>query len=92
MKRVLALLKAELYHYSDGKKVAGPHADLSGDVSDLRGDVSDLSGDVSGLRGDVSGLSGYVSDLRGDVDAAEITDEERANGVDVADLVVAEDK
>ena len=85
MKRVLALLKAELYHYSDGKKVAGPHADL-------RGDVSDLSGDVSGLRGYVSGLSGYVSGLRGDVDAAEITDEERANGVDVADLVVAEDK
>ena len=60
---------------------------LTGDLSKLSGDVSGLSGDVSGLRGDVSGLRGYVSGLRGDVDDCGLTDDERAQGVDVRDLI-----
>ena len=60
---------------------------LSRIVNPLTCNVSGLRGDVSGLRGNVSGLRGNVSGLTGDVDAADLTDEERAAGVDVADLL-----
>lgn len=42
------------------------------------------------LRGDVTGLTGDVSGLRGDIDSCEITQEERAKGLDIATLVVKE--
>ena len=94
MKAVLSLVKTELYHYVNGKRVEGVPTGLLGDVSGLLGDVSDLRGDVSGLRGDVidlrgdvSGLFGNVTGLRGDVDEAEITDKEREKGVNVKDLI-----
>ena len=80
MKAVLSLVKTELYHYVNGKRVEGVPSGLRGDVIDLRGNVSDLFGDVSGLFGDVSGL-------RGNVDEAEITDKEREKGVNVKDLI-----
>ena len=38
------------------------------------------------LTGDLSGLSGNVTGLSGDVDLCEITDADRANGVNVQDL------
>ena len=46
MKAVLSLVKTELYHYVNGKRVEGVPTGLRGDVSGLSGDVSDLSGDV----------------------------------------------
>ena len=73
MKAVLSLVKKELYHYVNGKRVEGVPTDLRGNVTDLSGDVSDLSGNVTGLRGDV--------------DEAEITDKERQKGVNVKDLI-----
>ena len=62
---------------------------LTGDTSSLSGDVTGLSGNVSGLRGDVSGLSGCVTGLSGDVDTCEITDADRAAGIEIASLVAA---
>ena len=44
----------------------------------------------SGLSGDVTGLRGNVTGLWGDVDECEITDEERAKGVDVKELIKGE--
>jgi len=109
MKKALTRIESKIWHFVNGEKVIGAHANLSGyvssglrgDVSGLSGDVSGLNGDVSGLSGDVSGLSGYVSDLSGyvsglsgcvsglsgDIDACDISDEERQKGVSVSELV-----
>ena len=43
------------------------------------------------IRGDVSDIWGDVSDIQGDIDAAEIADEERKNGIDIIDLVKTDD-
>ena len=43
--------------------------------------------DEEGNVTDHGNLSGDVSNLRGDVDDAEISDEDRKNGVKVSDLV-----
>ena len=42
---------------------------------------------INKLTGDTSHLSGNCTRLRGDLDAAEITDEERAAGVDIRSLI-----
>ena len=67
------------WYFSEGKRAEGIPPYLSGDVTDLWGNVT-------GLRGDVTGLRGKVTDLSGNVDACEITDEERAVGVDITTL------
>lgn len=47
MKKLLVKKEAVcVYHFVKGKRVAGPHPDL-------RGNVSGLSGDVTGLHGNV---------------------------------------
>ena len=93
MKKALTKTSS-LYHVINGSRVDGPHSDLRGDCSDLRGDCSglsgncsDLRGDCSGLRGDCSGLYGNCTGLSGDLDECELTDEERAAGVDIKELV-----
>ena len=73
MKKLLTKIEYNLYHIKDGMRIKGVH-------SELYGDISELSGDVSGLYGYVSGLSGYVSDC-------EITDEDRAKGIDISELI-----
>jgi hypothetical protein len=81
MKKVLRKnAKKELYYFVDGERIIGIPPGLRGDISDLRGDISGLRGNISGLRGDISGLTG-------DLDEAEITDEERRAGVDIASLI-----
>lgn len=74
MRKALTKNERKTWYFVDGKKIYGTPRDLWGDVSDLRGDVS-------GLRGD-------VSDLWGDVNDCDLTDEERAKGIDVKDLVL----
>ena len=53
---------------------------LTGDTSRLTGDYSRLSGNCTSLYGDCTGLSGNL-------DAAEITTEERTAGVDIRSLI-----
>jgi hypothetical protein len=91
MKKALRIEKKELYHFVEGVRVAGAPSGLWGNVDELWGDVSGLWGDVSGLWGNVSGLSGDVSGLRGNVDECEITDDDRAEGVNISDLIEEED-
>ena len=101
MKKLLTKIEYNLYHIKDGVRIKGVHSKLYGNVSGLSGNVSGLSGYVSGLSGDVSGLSGnvsglygnvsglfgYVSGLSGDVSDCEITDEDRAKGIDISELI-----
>lgn len=54
---------------------------------ELTGMHSGLRGNCIGLFGDCSGLSGDCSWLFGDLDACGITNEMRANGVDIESLV-----
>ena len=79
MKKALTKTQS-LYYVVNGLRVEGPHSDLRGDCSGLSGNCSDLSGNCSGLGGDCSGLGG-------DLDECEITEEERATGIDVEELV-----
>ena len=87
MKACLIKIELEIWFYKNGVKIKGKHEKISGDVSGLRGNVSGLSGDVSGLSGDVSGIRGDVSGLRGNVNEAELSEDERNEGVDVAYLI-----
>ena len=41
MKAVLEMVKAQLYYYSNGKRINGTPPGLRGDVTGLRGDVDD---------------------------------------------------
>jgi len=70
----------------DVSYLSGDASYLWGDASGLRGDASGLYGDMSYLSGDVSGLWGDASGLRGNIDDCNLSDDERANGVDVSDL------
>jgi hypothetical protein len=55
---------------------------------EITGAIGDgLYGEVTGLSGNVTGLSGDVSGLIGNVDYWGITDDERKNGVNIADLI-----
>jgi len=71
----------------EAKELTGMHGGLRGDCSGLRGDCSELRGDCSELRGDCSELRGDCSGLRGNLDECEITAEDRAEGVDLKNLV-----
>jgi hypothetical protein len=76
-----------LYHYLNGVRIEGAPSGLYGYMDDLRGYASDLRGDASDLSGNVTGLRGDVTGVRGDVDDCGLTAEDRARGVDVADLI-----
>ena len=64
------------------KKALVKRVDLYHIVNDVK-----VDGPRTGLSGDCSGLSGNCSDLRGDLDECEITEEERATGVNIEELV-----
>ena len=53
----------------------------------LCGDCSGLIGDCSLIIGDCTGLLGDCSDLSGDLDSCEITEGDRAKGIDISDLI-----
>ena len=53
----------------------------------LTGDLTGITGDLSGITGDLSGIRGDLSGIRGDVDKCDITQSEREEGIDIANLV-----
>ena len=76
-------IKKELYHFINGNKVIGANPNMIGDCTGLEGNCTWLRGDCSGLYGDCTGL-------RGNLDACDITNEERKQGIDINDLTSAE--
>ncbi len=94
MKAALSLVKSELYHVVGGKKVLGPPSgvwgDLTGvwgDLTGVRGDLTGVRGDLTGVWGDLTGVRGNLAGVRGDLSDCEITDEDRARGIDIATLI-----
>ena len=84
MKAVLVRIEASIYWFDDnGKKHEGAPSRVSGNLSGVYGDLSGVSGNLSRVYGDLSGVSGNLSE-------AEITDEEREAGIDIADLIKKE--
>lgn len=86
--------EVDIYHYEDGVRIHGKNpkmtgnvAYISGDVTFISGDVSNISGDVSNILGNVSGISGDVTYISGNIDDCDISDEERAKGVNITDLI-----
>ena len=71
----------------DLTNVSGDLSGLSGDLTCVWGDLSGVSGDLTGLSGDLTNVSGDLSGVRGDLSDCAITDEERAAGVDINDLI-----
>jgi len=51
------------------------------------GSLSDVSGNLTGISGNLTGVRGYVSNVSGDLTDCAITDEDRAAGVDINDLI-----
>jgi hypothetical protein len=71
------------------------HGDLTnifGNASYLRGDVTNLSGDVSHLRGDATGIHGDATGIYGNFDLCELTDDDRAKGININDLINREER
>ena len=94
MKKLLTKKENKLYHYIDGKKISGRNPDMYGNCTSLSGNCTNLYGYCSGLSGHCSGLSGHCTGLRGDcsglsgdLDACEISDAERSNGILIDDLI-----
>ena len=73
--------------WGDATNLWGDATNLWGDVSNLSGNVSNIWGDVTGIWGDATNICGNVSDICGDIDDCDITDDDRAKGVKIADLV-----
>lgn len=94
MEKRLEKIENEIHHYDDGKKIKGAHSNLTGDNSKLYGNCSWIYGDCSGLEGDcswiygdVTGIYGDCTRLRGHLSECDISDEDRAAGIELDDLV-----
>ena len=61
-RKPLKRAKSVIYHYVNGERVEGLHADLWGDVTGLEGNATGLRGNATDLEGDVTGLRGDVAD------------------------------
>ena len=94
MEKKLTSVKTNVYFYKNGKKIEGFPPRVSGDLSGVWGDLTGVwgsltgvSGDLSGLWGDLSGVSGDLTGVSGYLIDCAITDEDRAAGVDINDLI-----
>ena len=87
LQRVSTTEKRIYWKDKDDIRHDGCHQNLSGNASELSGDVSGLFGNVAEICGNVTWISGDVSGISGNVDDAELTDEERRDGVHITDLI-----
>ena len=83
VKRNLKRVTHEIYHFVDGERIAGCHDRITGDSSRIFGDCSYIQGDITGLFGD-------VSNIRCNFNVCEITEEDRATGIDIEKLIEEE--
>jgi len=96
MKRALNKIeKPDLYWINkEGKIIEGANPNMTGDFryvfgncTDVWGNLSDIQGDLTYIRGNLTGIRGNLDGRCGNLDDCEITDEERAEGIDISDLI-----
>ena len=73
--------------WGDLSGVWGGLTGVSGNLTGVRGNLTGVRGDLSEVSGDLSKVSGDLTDVRGDLSGCAITDEDRAAGVDINDLI-----
>lgn len=54
-----------LWHYVNGRRIAGPNPNMTGDCNLLTGDCSGMTGNCTGLHGVCTGLTGECTGLWG---------------------------
>lgn len=93
MKKALKI-ETTIYHIKDGVRIEGAPEGVTGNLSNIRGDLSGVTGNLSGItgdlygiRGNLTGITGNLTGISGDIDDCEITDEERAKGVHIEQLI-----
>ena len=67
--------------------VSGDLSDVRGNLSNVSGDLTDVRGNLSNVSGDLTGVSGNLTGVWGDLSDCAITDEDRAAGIDINDLI-----
>jgi len=58
-----------------------------GNLNGVYGDLSAVRGDLTGVSGDLTGVSGNLTGVYGDLDDCEISENDRAIGIDINDLI-----
>ena len=87
MEKKLTRVKTNVYFYKNGKRIEGFPPCVSGNLSNVSGDLTGVSGNLSGVSGRLSGLWVNLSNVSGNLSDCAITDEDRAAGVDINDLI-----
>ena len=87
MKRVLTIVKAEIYHIVNGERKTGAPPNVWGNLTNVWGDLSNVWGNLTNVWGDLSNVWGDLTNVRGDLSRAEITAKDRKKGIDIKDLI-----
>ena len=94
MEKKLTRVKTNVYFYKNGKKVegfppcvSGDLTGVSGNLSGVRGDLTCVWGNLTGVSGNLTGMRGNLTGVWGDLSDCAITDEDRASGIDINDLI-----
>ena len=58
-----------------------------GNLSNVSGNLGHVWGDLRGVSGNLSNVWGNLSGVSGNLSNCEITPAERANGIDIGDLI-----
>ena len=71
----------------DLSEVWGNLSSVRGNLTNVWGNLTNVWGDLTGVSGDLTGVWGNLTNVWGDLSDCAITDEERAAGVDINDLI-----
>lgn len=83
-----ARISHSVYLTGDMTDVCGCLDGLCGHLDgNVTGDLSGIYGCLNGVIGDFTGIFGDLTDVVGDIADCDISDAERAEGVDIEDLV-----
>jgi len=67
--------------------ICGDLSHIRGDLTFVCGDLTHICGDLTFVRGDLTGVRGDLTFVRGDLDKCEITQEDRAKGIRIEELI-----
>ena len=87
MKRLLTKVQGEIWHIAADKRIDGPPPDVCGNLSGVRGDLTGVCGNLTDVYGNLSGVRGNLTDVCGNLDECEITNADRARGVEITELI-----
>ena len=75
----------------DLSEVWGNLSSVRGNLTNVWGNLTNVWGDLTGVSGDLTGVWGNLTNVWGDLSDCAITDEDRAAGVYIKDLIDSAD-